>query len=81
VGSLVATGPLKVHRSFQPPVEVLLIGISLKGSPSSLFGPEDRFFHFGIHSGPTSNGDLRGRHPQRPIGMESIDTTGFCLVH
>jgi hypothetical protein len=74
-------GPLTVHRSFQPPAEVFLVGISLKGSPSYLLGSEDLFFfHFVIHSGPTSNGDLRGRHLQCPIWVEGMDTTGCCLV-
>jgi hypothetical protein len=39
-------GHFALHRSFQPPAEVFLLGISLKGTPSYLLGPEDRSFSF-----------------------------------
>jgi hypothetical protein len=48
-------------------------------NPSSFLGPSDRFFP-AVHIGPTSNGDLKGRHPERPIRVEGMSTTGCCPV-
>jgi hypothetical protein len=37
------------------------------------------FFLFGFHNSPTSNGDLRGHHPQRPIWVEGINKYNWVL--
>jgi hypothetical protein len=41
-------------------------------NPSYFLGPSD--------FGPTSNGDIKGHHPQRPIRVEGINITGCCPV-
>jgi hypothetical protein len=79
--SLIATGPLTVRRSFQPPAEGLLVESPCMGVPLFLKVLWTSFIdRFGIHFGATSIGDLNGHHPQCPIRVEGMYITGCCLV-